>query len=246
MDELFDGVVENVPTVDDSIDYVNELVGEGRKFKTVSDMAKGKVLADQYIEDLKRKLDAANQELNKRQSLEEFKTEIEALRRQAADPAPRIDPPVNTEANKVDASNIKSVLDELLTEREARRAAETNLERVDRVFKEQLGDQAKIALQNKAKELGMSVQDLKAIAVRSPDALFRLVGLTDAPRQPVAPAVPQSTVGIRSNAPVGGARGASYYERLRQSDPKKYFTYEIEKQMTFDMQTLGIEKFNAS
>src|SRR2546426_10450626 len=45
------------PEVDPNKDYLAELVGDGKKFKTSQDLARGKFEADQYIEVLKRRQD---------------------------------------------------------------------------------------------------------------------------------------------------------------------------------------------
>lgn len=67
MSNLFDTVSDDeIVTLDDSVDYVAELVGEGKKFREIKDLAKGKVESDRYIEVLTKKLDDAVKELNTR------------------------------------------------------------------------------------------------------------------------------------------------------------------------------------
>src|SRR6266571_2966371 len=70
-----------------SPDLFNELVGEGRKYKTPLDAARALLHKDEFIDQLKREnaemrtdREAARAELNTRMKLEEFVTKIEASR----------------------------------------------------------------------------------------------------------------------------------------------------------------------
>jgi hypothetical protein len=67
-----------IQTVDENVDYVTELVGEGKKFKDISGLARGKAEADLTIEVLKKKLDDLNKELTTRASLETFLDQMKA------------------------------------------------------------------------------------------------------------------------------------------------------------------------
>lgn len=241
MPDLFDGKTE--PTVDPNVDYLEELVGDHKKFKSPQELAKGKFLADQYIEQLRREKDALEQELNTHKGLKSFKDEIKAIKSGTGTEPPRDEDTTPPKKAEVDASDIESVIERLLAKREGTKKAESNLDRVTRVLTEQLGDQAKVALQNKAKEVGLSLSDLQDIGIRSPDALFRMVGVDpDAKKQSFTPTIPGSTV--RTESVTG--KGNSFYEELKRKDWKRYNSPEIEKQMMKDMERLGIEQYYAS
>lgn len=241
MEEIFSEVPENVQTIDEHKNYLEELVGDGKKFKTPEDLAKGKFLADQTVEVLKAKLDEMKKELNTRMSLESFKTELEALR-QPREEAP---PAVTPDANPIlDDSKLESMLEALLSKKEAQRRAETNKEKVTRVLSEQFGEQANLVINRKAQEVGMTVPELRDLAYRSPSAFFRLVGVTETERNPDRPLIPQSSVHPdNQSSPVHGRK---YYEELKRTNPKVYFNEKTTIQMMKDMAALGKARFEQS
>jgi len=243
MDNIFDELpLEDLHTQEDTRDYVAELVGEGKKFKSLPELAKGKYHADIAVEALKKKVDDLQKELSTRTSLESFKTELEKMRngeRQPEVPIP------DTSKAMLDPNDLEAKLEALLAQREARKAAETNNEKVLRVLTEQFGDQAKLVINKKAQELGMSTQDMQALASRSPAALFNLLGVSETRTPGIAPVIPQSSVQPR-NTPQSAMRGQSYYDRLKASNPKQYFSQETTLAMMKDMETLGMDRFKSS
>src|SRR6266700_391496 len=57
---MIDNLLEpeaDLPNVDPDKDYFKELVGEGKKFKSPEDLARGKFESDQFIEILKKRQD---------------------------------------------------------------------------------------------------------------------------------------------------------------------------------------------
>lgn len=236
------------PTLEDGKNYLEELVGEDKKFKLPEELAKGKYVSDQFIEWQKSKIAKLEQELNTRTSFDVLKTELEEIKHRSANPPVHESPPAPTDPNKVDASDLKAAVDKLFAEREQATRAESNLERVGRVMADNFGPEAKSVLQSKAQELGMSLADLQQIAVRSPDALFRIVGANpSASRMTSTPSLPNSTVRLDTPGTVNGAsRGASYYQKLRAQDPKRYASSEVEKEMMINLQRLGRDTFYAS
>lgn len=243
-DNLFEPLdTSAVPTIDEERNYLEDLVGEGKKFKTVEDLAKGKALADQAIEILKAKLDDTSKELNTRTSLEAFKTELEALRKR------EVTPPVvlpDDQPTPIDDSKIRDLLKNLLAEEAQNRTTETNRQKVTRVLTEQFGDQAKVVLNHKAQELNMSVSDMQELAYKSPSAFFRLIGASETPAPGVSPQLPISSVNSVSNPNASGKRGRRYYEALKAKDPKKYLDQSTTIQMMHDMAALGKATFENS
>ncbi len=245
MDENIFDVIDPVdlPTNDDDKNYLEELVGENKKFKTVNDLAKGKAHADAAIDVLKKKLDELNAELKTRTSLDSFLTEL----RKPADrvpEAPVITP--DTPQPNIDAQTLEAKIEELLARKEASRQAESNQSKVTRVLSEHFGDQAKLAVNKRANEVGMSVSELQALALKSPAAFFTLMGVSEtAPTRPNA-VIPQSQVNTLNQKTSTGVRGRSYYEKMKAQNPKQYFSQEVTVQMMKDKAALGHAQFEAS
>src|SRR4029450_8159059 len=69
MTDLFSD--ESDINVDPNKNYLEELVGEGKKFKTPEDLARGKAESDSFIERLQKELHGLRNELKSRLQLEE-------------------------------------------------------------------------------------------------------------------------------------------------------------------------------
>ncbi len=205
-------------TMDDSVDYVEQLVGDGKKFKDVKELAKGKAEADRYIELLKSRLDEAQKEVNTRTSLDSFLKEI---KNKDTNPPPVSPPQVVDPKPGLDDSELEKKLEELIARREATRSTQTNLEKVQSVLSEQFGADAKVVINKKAKELGMSLSELESLAAKSPSAFYRLVDVQEQPRGQVGFSAPRSQINSQTQQ-VHGIKNKAYFDKLKQTDPKKY------------------------
>lgn len=242
MSDIFEVVPDDdIVTIPEDVDYYTELVGEGKKFKTERDLARGKAEADTYIELLKRKNDELLKELNTRTSLDAF---LDKMKNKEGETVPEVVTPQGGE-NKaaLDDSEIEQRILKALEQREAAKAQETNIEKVTRVMSEQFGDQANLVIAKRSKELGMPATELKAMAARSPSAFFTLVGVSETPAPGLAPAVPRSGVNNTGSSTPAGVKNKAYFDKLKVQDPKKYFdpktTTEMMKAMA-DCRKLGV------
>lgn len=235
MSNLFDVVPEEeVVTIDESKDYVAELVGEGKKFKDVSQLAKGKFESDQYIAMLTKKLDELKTELNTRTSLDAFLDKMKTDKI-TGQPEP-VATPSDQPSVALDDSILEAKLAEILSKKEQQTTQASNLEKVTSALQQQFGDQAKLVLNHKAKEVGMSVQALQSLAAQSPEAFFRLVGVQN--NVPSGVATPKNTVNSFASEPMSVVRDSKYYEKLKRENPTKYFSNQTTVEMIKDMQSL--------
>lgn len=245
MDDLFVEQTTPAETIDEGRNYLEELVGEDKKFKSVEDLARGKAEADAYIQTLTQRLDEQKNQGTTLSSLQELLSEIKTKREepQKEDPQPSVTPDAGTQ---VDPNTLKELLESMLNEREQTRVRETNSQKVQRVLEENFGTQATSVLNQKARELGMSLSELKDLSIKTPTAFFRLVGAQEGAQRP-AVGVPLPQAGVRTATPSQtsqGARGKSYYDNLKRTNPKLYFDQKTTVQMHKDMQALGISGFN--
>lgn len=245
-DDIFaDDLNDIEPTLDETKDYLAELVGDNKKFKDYQGLAKGKYLADQTIEILKRQLDEHRNELKTRMSLDQFMTKMKDSSGRVED-QPVIIP--DTQPTNLDAQTLEAKLEELLARREAAKASETNKERVVRVLRDQLGADAPAAVTHKAQQLGMTKQDLHDLSLRSPKAFFEIMGISEEPHQPINTRVAQSQFNsANQKSPAAtGAKGQSYYDNLKKSNPTLYWSQDTTIAMMKDAEKLGLEVFKAS
>lgn len=220
---IFDKIEEDeVVTIDESKDYVAELIGEGKKFKDISALAKGKAQSDEYIEILKARLDEARKEINTRSSLDSFLEEIKKQKNGVETPPAQAAPPSGTPEKVLDDSELEARLEAMIAKRESQRSNETNLQKVQRVLEDNFGTDANKVINTKSKELGMTLESLQSLATSSPTAFLRLVGASEE-RSPVG-GVPTPRTGVNSfHEPSTTVKNKAYFDRLKRDNPKQYW-----------------------
>lgn len=228
-------IFEGAPTTNGSTSAqpdVSELVGEGKKYKTVEDALKALPHAQNHIS----VLESENAELRKKlemnqESVDEILTRLrEADRpkfsRQETEPETKPDVPV------------ERIVEELLTKREKQSKIKHNLDEADKLMKAKFGTKAVEVLSSKANELGVSVDTLAGIASQSPRAFMEYFK----EHSSFNPNHTSSTVNsesLEAGSNNGGARGKSYWDNLRRTNYNEYMTPRNQDARASDRHTLG-------
>jgi YesN/AraC family two-component response regulator len=237
----------DLPHVDPNKNYVEELVGESKKFKTVEELARGKYEADQFIERLKQEQAALREELNSRKRLEEV---ADLLSSQQKNQSIEGQPPARDDGDKNTAltpEQLEKMLEERLTKREQQQVRDKNINTVKEKLTEAFGQNYAAKLQQEANALGVSKEYLTNLAAESPSAFFRLVGLDASTKQQQGNlfSPPASSVNQAAFAPnVTGERTMSYYDKLKNDDPRTYWSPKVQNEMHRDAQRLGAKFFD--
>lgn len=208
--------------------FLEQVVGEGKKYSDVEALAKGAVHADEHIKKLEHELSELREDLQTREGLNEILTEL----RSSAGPGSSAEPngdgepapePAET-PNKEDIDKmIKESVSESLTEAQRKQLATANKTKFSERAFEVWGDDAPKKLEETIAGLGMSMEQVQALAEASPEAAIRVVGLTQQTRDSTSP--PRSTVNL-PNTPTD-KRDYSWWRKLRQEDPKSYHSKEM-------------------
>jgi hypothetical protein len=236
MTELF----EDLPSVDPAVDYLTELVGEGKKFKTPQELALGKAEADAFIERLKLETQELRNELSTRVKYEEFLDKLNSAQlsnsqQPSGDDQQQQKPAMSPE-------EIARLVATQINQTEAQKTAQQNLALVENRLREALGPNFASKLRQQAAELGLSDQEVKNLAETKPKALFRLLGLdSDRPNEQFAPPPKTQVTGF---APTGQKRGKSYYDEIYKTDPTRYYSPEIYNERYNLIKEIGIEAYN--
>lgn len=220
---------------------VESLVGDGKKFKTVDDLAKGKAESDRVIQAREKELAELRDELGKRLTAEELFSKLQKPatpqpndRQNDGGSPPAREPNVQFTDEEL-AKRVKSVL--LETNAEERK--QSNIEEVAGKLVEIFGteDKANAAVKAKAAELGVSVQFLQTTAAQSPKAFYAQLGLTDtAPRSSPLTHGDVNTSAFESTRP-GGVQPGTYawYEAQRKERGDGwYFKPEVQNALMKD------------
>lgn len=257
MSDLFDSTVDHGnqgnPQIDPDKDYLTELVGEGKKFKTPAELARGKYEADQFIERLKREQAALREELNSRKRLEDIADLLSPNKQHSSSegtPPNRNGGEEGTDNKNLNPDDLEKLIEDRLTKREKERLYEQNFNTVKSKLAEVWGPDASTKLSEVANTLGVGKEFLNNLAKEQPKAFFKLVGVdtqsnNQGQRQEANDlfAPPRSSVNSSGFTPnVTGERTMSYYDKIKRDNPREYWTPRIQNQMHQDAMRLG-EKF---
>ena len=197
------------------------LVGEGKKFKTVDDLAKSKAESDTYIARLEAQTAELRADLDKRLNAE---AQLEALKEELKTRAPatqtrEVTPPALTE----DA--ITALVAKTITDSEVRKTQSQNQIEANKQMVKHFGsfEKAKEAMDAKMDELGLDVQALKSVAAKSPTAFMQLiVGDKQAIQNPGGSYVKSTERPIVTSPTREGTK--EFYEELRTKNPRLYWS----------------------
>ena len=172
----------NIPT------EIADLVGEGKKYKSVEDALKSVPHAQQHIQTLEEENARIKAELVARRTTEEILEEIKS----------GVQPAQPQAAAGVQTQDVAEVVTQMLAQRDAQAKAEANISRVVSSFQNTFGtkEQAEAMYVKVAEESGLSVPALNKLAATSPDVVLKLAGITkkqEAPAGKVASSVNTDT-----------------------------------------------------
>lgn len=237
--------------IDDGTDYkIEDFVGEGKKYKTLQDAAKALVNKDNFIDQLKRENQLARtaaeklqDELKTRKTLQEFLDQMNTTQRQAPPPANNQKDDGEVDDNEFTPDKIKRLVEETIAQKSQAQREQENLDVVKQKLIEAYGPRYETKLRERTQELGMTEQDLTGMAMRTPKAFLSLV-------------VPQSTNtgslftpptnGINMESMRSGNRDSktwSYYENIRKTDARTYYSPKIHNEMMEQLTKLGDDEF---
>jgi len=216
------------------------LVGEGKKFKSPEDLAKGKVEADRFIAQLQSELAELRNEGATRARLEEIVDRLTSQERAQEglnqEPNQRSFESPNSQPQSSQA-DIERLIDQRITKREQRQTAEQNKRTVIDNLKQTFGSDYLAKLEARRAELGLEQSEMDNLAARSPNAFMALVAPNQKPQSPSAPPSSQvSTQALLNNHQASQAAPGTkaFYDALKKSDPNRYWSTEVQWQMHKD------------
>ena len=225
--------------------YVQKLVeAKGENWKDPEVLAKGKLEADGYIKTLEEQLAQMREDMKK----QDYQAQIlEQLQNKATEPT-TVDPATPNNIGSTDAQNttaslsendLESLVEKTLMKREKDSVIKQNLAQVDQELVNSFGTEASAKVQEKAQELGVSMERLRDIAAESPTAFFALIGR---PQQTFSPMVQGSVRTEGVNMQASATRDWNYYQKLRRENPNQYYSPKVQQQLIQDKMKMG-DKF---
>jgi hypothetical protein len=221
-------------------DYHEELVGEGKKFKDDISLAKGKYIADKYIETLENQLDQLREEYSQLREENVASAKLKDLINQTKT-KPELDTTIVESRTTINPKDIESLIDSHITQREKSRKETENLNMVRSKLEEKFGKNYQESLQKRIEDLDLSHSELNSMTKTNPKSVIKLLGLdeVEAPSTDIFRTLPRSSQTTTSYKPSSEKRTWAWYQNLKQTDPKKYHSRETNVQMHKDALQLG-------
>lgn len=191
----------NAPTSNGSVAQPNpdpfaDLLGQIKnergepKYRSVEDALKGTLHAQQFISTLQAEKAAADAELQRLRAEAEKARVLEETIERLTSQKPQTP---ETPANVLKEDQVAELVTRVLTEREQKALAQQNIQSVVSNLQQQFGAEAEQKFYGKAAELGLSKEEMNALAAKSPTAVLAMLGVQKQTAQPnVTPT--QSTI----------------------------------------------------
>lgn len=146
--------------------------------------------------------------------------------------------PANDNKPIIDPKEIETLVSNKIQEFELTKKQDSNFNTVVAKLEEQFGSNYKTVLKQQADALGLSTEDVNALARKSPNAFFKTFGIGEQ-KQDLFNSPTRSTQRTDTFAPTNQKRTWTYYQNLKQKDPAAYNSAKTHNQMIEDYRTLG-------
>jgi len=208
---------------------LEDLIGEGKKYRDPDAVAKAVLEKDAYIQRLEKEAEEARAELRTRLTLEELSDKILSSPKTPIQPTPG-NPPAEADLNKNTPDISALVAQELAKTRSAEQTA-VNMEKAKAGLKERFGGDYVSALTSVAESLSVNTKFLDGLAAQSPTAFLQLVDSVKPKddRRPLAP--PTSGLDPARGGLPSGVKNNKYYQELRRTDQKLYFSKKVQAEL---------------
>lgn len=229
--------------------YLNELVGEGKRYSSPEEVARAKIFQDAHIKQveaenkqLREDYSRAREENIAKAKLEDLLDQIQGRR----EPNPQEPPTPRREETAINAEQIKSLIQNEIRQTRLTDTYNQNLQTVKNKLIERFGDNYTDVYKQQIERLDLTQQEADDLARRKPTTFMHLLGLDQpksAQQQYTTPPRQQTSTPQTPMQAPPEKRTWAWYENLRKTDRNKYLDSKTQVQMLQDRMELG-ESFN--
>lgn len=227
---------ENTST-QQAADQLIAWVGEGKKYATPEDALASVPHAQAHIQQLEQELSQVRSQIDQSSRASEILERMEKLQQTQGQAPTEASQQASEEKSGLTAEGVRK----LLEERELEKSVQQNLTTANKMAVDIFGENAQEKLAQRAQALGMSIESLKEVAAKSPAAFQQLI------TSPTKGPGPQATVPSQetnsSQEPQAEHGTFKWFEQLRISDPKNYWSRETQAELHRQAQKLGDDFF---
>jgi hypothetical protein len=226
-----------------------ELLGEDKKFKTIDDLAKGKLEADKFIEQLQGELKATREqmaELEDATSKSATVTDLVAAVKNA-------NKQVDAEGNQpISEEQLQGMVESIMEGRHEKQTRLANFQQANQAVLDKFNgdvEAARAYTAERARQLGLPVDKLRSLGEESPSAFRQLMETKPSTGSQSVAALPEVNVDRGSNPNraevIDGHHTKAYYDKLKKDlGPAKYWNdTKIQGQYFKDAEALR-DRFN--
>jgi hypothetical protein len=243
MDDLFNQNEDQIQ-IDETKNYLEDLVGDGKKFKTPEELARGKFESDSYIKILEKRLDMSRQDLESLRNEYNAGKSLKELLDQMNDKQPTTSREQTQNPNEVQPpaykpEELESLVSSKIEQHEQSKKERENYNQVQAKLLERFGNSYKDALKSQALTLGLSDDEVNSMARKNPNLFMKTFDLNEPKKTEPFSAPPTSMRRSDSFAPTSEKRNWNYYMEMYRKDPKSWYEPKISVQMHNDAIALG-------
>lgn len=207
------------------------LVGEGKKYATVDELAKAYYNADSFIDTLKEENRVLREQVAKVAELDATLARMQEAKSNSASNPSEVEQP-----SAVNVTDVAKLVEETLVKRETENVLRNNLKTADAKFKEVFGDRAKEVFDAHANSPELKAT-LMTLAQQNPEAFVNyFVNITGVKQEQGAGVAGGSKVNTVNLSSVHSNRASDpstrdYYANLRKTNPSLYYSQETQMAM---------------
>ncbi len=228
----------------ESESLLDTLVGEGKKFATIEDLAKGKQEADAHIVQLENEnkvtrdqMAALDADKDKQATIADLIATVKEANKQEP-----------SEDNQTTDEDLSKKIRAILTSDRDSETKDTNRAKANQAVLDKVkGDveAAKSYVAEKAKEHGMSVPELQSLGETSPSAFHKLMETSPSTGTSSVSALSGTVPGKQGDNVIDGHFTKAYYDNLKKEmgGSEYWSSSKIQGQYTKDALALG-DRFN--
>lgn len=226
-------------------DHVAQLVGEGKKFKTIEDLAKGKIESDNFVKQLQDE-NKALREIAAGRAEERNTTLLSDMVAALAKQGNTNSTPTTTTTNQQSQPGLtEESVNALIDRRDADRTAASNVSAFNSAMTKTFGDKAETEIRTRLQTLGIDPQHFAATVAKSPKAAFAMlsIGTTGGTAGELGSREGSvNTEALNANNPNGSVKNYAYFRELRKKLGTRYYDPAIQQDLFKQRKEQG-EKF---
>ncbi|WP_155638770.1 hypothetical protein [Burkholderia territorii] len=165
---------QNQPDYTTLLSAIRNEAGE-QKYKTLEDALNALKHSQEYIPQLKQQLTEREQELQRvsgeKRSQEEIERTVQELAR-------KLNEQTDNKPNGLSQEQIAELVNRTLSQNKTKEQAEANQQAVVQELTKQFGEKAKEKYFEAAADMGLSIEEMDALAAKSPKAVLKALGIT--------------------------------------------------------------------